>query len=636
VAEAQKKIVSFPSPLTAEKVPLAQSLGRTLAAAAVAKVSSPAFNGAAMDGVAVKAEITYGARASKPLTLEIGREAFWVNTGAPLPPETNAVIMVENLVINQDIDPPTGAPNVTIEEAVFPWRNVRKIGEDLVETEIVLPQGTAIGAYEIGALAAAGILEPMVFRKPQVVFIPTGSEMASLDSLTPEDLKAGHKLPEFNSLIVQALVEEVGGRLTVWPIVPDDPGKLKETLLKAVDGPFDLIVFNAGSSAGSKDYTAGLLQENGELLVHGIKAMPGKPVAIGKVNQKPVLGLPGYPVSAVIAFELLGLPLLKNWQSAVPLERPNAQVRLFQDLPSKPGLSEFIRVKLGRVNGELVAAPLPRGAGTVASLAKADGIIEIPAISEGLSASQPATVSLLRPLKTINGAILAIGSHDNALALIDGLLRRRDPKLSLTSAHVGSLGGLLALGKGLTHIAGCHLLGEDGTYNQEAIRRFLPGRGVTLIRLVERSQGLMVLRGNPLKIVSLADLTRPEVTMVNRQKGSGTRALLDYELRKSGLDPQSVRGYEDEEFTHLNVAAAVAGGRAQVGLGVLAAAMALGLEFIPLGWEEYDLAILKRDLNDPKIQVLLEIIRGPEFQKEAGALGGYGFKRTGAEVFSLD
>jgi putative molybdopterin biosynthesis protein len=282
-----------------------------------------------------------------------------------------------------------------------------------------------------------------------------------------------------------------------------------------------------------------------------------------------------------------------------------------------------------------VAAPLPRGAGTISSLARADAFVRIPAQAEGLSAEKPAIAELLKDRAAINGAILAIGSHDNALAIVDGLLREKNPAFSLASANVGSLGGLLALSKGLAHLAGCHLLGSDGVYNREAFRSRLPGIPVVAIRLVERTQGLMVKKGNPKKIAGLIDLIRPDVVMSNRQKGSGTRTLLDFELKKLAIDPLGIKGYDDEESTHLNVAVAVLSGRADVGLGVLAAANALGLDFIPVSQEEYDLAIPKIRLRDERILALLEIIRGPRFKELAGRLGVYGFERTGEEIFSI-
>ncbi|MDR1083670.1 MAG: molybdopterin biosynthesis protein [Deltaproteobacteria bacterium] len=623
VAEAQARLSAFPSPLAPERLPLAESVGRVLAEPAVAVLSSPAYHGAAMDGVAVRADLTFGASQRRPKTLAVGAEAFWVNTGSPMPQGTDAVIMVENIVPG-----PAGEPEtVTIEAAAYPWQHVRKIGEDIVATESLLSRGTLIGAYELGAMAAAGILEPIVWSKPKVVFLPTGSEIAPLGTLARADLLSGRKLPEFNSLMIKALAEKAGAVCDIWPITPDEPETMARVMLKAAAGPYDLILINAGSSAGSKDFAPGLIGELGELLVHGLQVMPGKPTAIGRIGSKPVIGLPGYPVSAVVAFELAAQVLLRRWQNLGPPERTKVTVRLFQPLASRPGLEERVRVKLGRVGQNLVAVPLPRGAGTVTSLARADGIISIPAQAEGLSGE--AAAELIKPLEAIDGALLIIGSHDPSLDIADSLVRQIKPDCSLTSAHVGSLAGLKALAQGLSHLAGSHLLGPDGVYNKEAIGGNLKGVPVYQVRLVEREQGLIIEKGNPQNISSLEDLARPDVTFINRQKGSGTRVLLDYELKKLGLDPDRIRGYEQEEYTHLGLAAAVKGARAAAGLGVKAAAVALGLDFIPVGVEEYDLIIRADCYGSPKVQALLSAVRSARFRTRVLELGGYGISRTG-------
>ncbi|MDR0882812.1 MAG: molybdopterin biosynthesis protein [Candidatus Adiutrix sp.] len=614
------------SPLTPERIPLNQARGRTLAENAVARVSSPAFHGAAMDGVAVIAETTFGASERRPKTLRVGSEAHWVNTGRPLPAGANAVIMVEDLTPGQTAD---GKETVAIEKAAFPWQHVRKLGEDLVATESVLPPGTVIGAYELGALGAAGLLEPLVFRHPLVDVIPSGSELMPLAEAGPDRLAAGDKLPEFNSLVLSALVEDLGGLAAAKAIVPDEPELIRAAILNSVRGPADLVVINAGSSAGSHDYTAGIISQLGELLFHGICLMPGKPTALGRVEGKPVLGIPGYPVSAVIAFEELGQALLAHWQNRTRPQRPQATARPFAALPSRPGLEEFIRVKLGRVEDNLIAVPLPRGAGTVTSLSRADGIIRVPAPTEGLPADQPTPVSLIRTPNEIEGALLAIGSHDNALDLADSFLRHRFPGYRLTSAHLGSLGGLMALKAGRCHLAGSHLLGPDGVYNSAAVAEHLPERPVKMVRLADREQGLILPPGNPSGLHTLADLARPGVTFINRQRGSGTRVLLDWQLKQLGLSPDDLQGYENEEYTHMNVAAAVAGGRASAGLGVRAAATALGLSFIPVGVEEYDLVIPLSYWADPRIKALLEVITSSEFKAAVAALGGYDLTANG-------
>jgi len=615
------------SPLAREKVPLETAWGRTLAENALAALSSPAFHGAAMDGVALKAQDSFGAGERRPKTLTIGREAHWINTGQPLPKGCDAVIMVENIIAGRAAD---GSETVTIEKAVFPWQHVRKMGEDLVATESVLPPGTIIGAYELGALAAAGLVAPLVFARPRVAIIPSGSELAPLTEL--ETLADGTRQPEFNSLILSALVRDAGGEPEVRPIVPDEPDLIRAAVLKAVKSPAHLVVVNAGSSAGSRDFTAEIIEELGELLVHGVSIMPGKPTAIGAVEGKPVLGIPGYPVSAVISFEEFGQSLLAHWQNRARQDRPQAVALPFQDLPSRPGMEEVLRVKLGRVDDKLIAVPLPRGAGTVSSLSRADGLIRVAGPVEGLPAGVPVRVGLIRSPREIDNALLAIGSHDNTLDVLDSLLRKRRPGCRLTSAHVGSLGGLTALKAGLCHLAGTHLLGRDGVYNRDAINEILPGIPIKLVRLVEREQGLLVAPGNPLKLETLADLTREGVTFMNRQRGSGTRVLLDWELERLGLDKNSITGYEDEEYTHMNVAVAVAGGRVSAGLGVKSAALALGLDFLPVGVEEYDLAINAKYWADPSLEALLEVIRSDDFREAATALGGYGLERTGEVI----
>ncbi|MDR2825791.1 MAG: molybdopterin biosynthesis protein [Deltaproteobacteria bacterium] len=617
------------SPLKVETVPLTEAQGRTLAEAARVNISSPAFHGAAMDGIAVKAETTFGASERRPKTLQIGIDAYWINTGHPLPAGCDAVIMVENVVNGID------SGSVSIEKAAFPWQHVRKLGEDMIATEILLTPGTVIGPYELGALAAAGVLHPKVYSRPKVAIIPSGSELLPLEEATGELLASGSKLPEFNSLILSALVRDVGGIPLVLPIVQDIPEHISAALETASKSDADLIVINAGSSAGSKDFTAAVIAELGELWVHGVAMMPGKPTALGSINGKPVLGIPGYPISAILSFEEFAQPLLTLWQSRGMPKRPTALARPFQALPSRPGMEEFIRVKLGLVNDTLVAVPLPRGAGTVSSLSRADGIIRIASADEGISAGASVPVTLIRSLEQITDSLLIIGSHDNTLDLLDSFLHKKYPGFSLTSAHVGSLGGIIALKNGNCHLAGSHLLGSDGVYNREPISKHLQGIPVQLIRLADREQGLITLAQNPHQITSLADLTRAGITFINRQRGSGTRLLLDSRLADLGINPDDIQGYADEEYTHMSVAAAVLSGRAAVGLGVKAAAVALNLDFIPVGVEEYDLIIPDRYLQDQKILTLLEVIRSAEFKQAVFALGGYNVERTGEIVWKF-
>jgi putative molybdopterin biosynthesis protein len=602
------------------EIPTVTARGRVTAAPVWARWSSPAAHQAAMDGFAVAAADTYGARPESPRLLAVGQQAHPINTGHLMPPGTDAVIMVEN-VPDPEADP------LTIEAPVFPWHNVRRVGEDLVAGEMVLPEGVEITPWAQGAMLAAGVINVMVRRRPRVVIIPTGSELIPANVLGAEP--PPEILVEFNSVILAGLVEEAGGLPEVWPITPDDPTNLAEVVKRAVAAA-DVVLVNAGSSAGSEDYTYQAVSALGEVLVHGVAMMPGKPTLLGVVAGKPVIGNPGYPVSAVLSFEEFAAPLIAGMAGQRLTSRPTLTVQPSQNLPSKSGLTEYIRVTLGRVGDRVMATPLPRGAGTVTSLVRADGMLKIPALSEGLEEDRPVNAELLVPLEDIEGTLVVLGSHDNTLDLLATLLRRRNPRLRLSSGHVGSLGGLMALRQGRAHLGGSHLYDpETNSYNVPYIQKHLPGLSLKLINLAWRQQGFMVLPDNPLNILRVADLTRKEVRFINRQRGAGTRLLLDYLLKEEGIDPAAVQGYDREEYTHMAVAANVKSGTADVGLGILAAARALGLDFIPLTPERYDLVVPQTTYDDPRFQELLETVRSPEFHRAAEALGGYDLKDCG-------
>ena len=311
-----------------------------------------------------------------------------------------------------------------------------------------------------------------------------------------------------------------------------------------------------------------------------------------------------------------------------PRERTEAVIS--RKVHSSLGEDEFLRVRLGRVGERTVASPIQRGAGVVMSLVRADGIVTVPRFSEGVDAGELVEVELLRPLESLDTTVVAIGSHDVTLDLIASELRRVDPRLTLASTNVGSLGGLLALQRGEAHLAGTHLLDEKtGEYNDSFVRRYVPNEDIVLVTLVHRVQGLIVSPGNPMSIESLNDLTRGDIRFVNRQRGSGTRVLFDYLLRQGGITPDDVSGYEREEYTHLAVAAAVAGGVADVGAGVLSAARALEMDFVPLSTERYDLAIPKQHYESNLLEPFLTLIRSDDFKRQVDALGGYDTTSTG-------
>jgi molybdopterin molybdotransferase/putative molybdopterin biosynthesis protein len=610
------------SPLPAEHIEVTEALGRVTADPIFARHSVPHYHASAMDGIAVRAEDTVGASETSPIVLIEPHQAIWVDTGDPLPPNTNAVIMAEQV---QDLS----EGRLEILAAVAPWQHVRSMGEDLVATELVLPENHMLTSVDLGALTAAGHTAVAVRRRPSVAILPTGSELvaASESPLSPG------AIVDFNSVVLAGQVREWGACPERFPITPDDRSLILERVTAALDS-YDVVVVNAGSSAGSEDYTASIVRELGELLVHGVAIRPGHPLVLGIAQGKALIGLPGYPVSAILTSELFLKPLVYRLQGLSAPARPEATAVITRKLLSPMGEEEYVRVKLGQVGDRLIAAPLSRGAGVIMSMVRADGLVRIPRFSEGVLAGAEVDVELLRGMDDIRKTVVAIGSHDLALDLLSNALARRSPGASLASANVGSLGGLLALARGEAHLAGSHLLDEEtGEYNVSYIRRHLASVPIVLLQLAGRVQGLIVPRGNPLALSSLSDLSRPGVQFVNRQRGSGTRVALDFHLRRMQLSPESVSGYGREQYTHLAVAADVASGAADVGLGILAAARALELDFVPLFNEEYQLVMPRVFFDSPFLAPLLEILRSPEFRDEVNRLGGYDVSRMGEVVW---
>lgn len=607
-----------------ELVSLDNCLGRVTAEPIWAKISAPHYHSAAMDGVAVVATSTYGASKTSPNILDLDTEAVWVDTGDPVPIGFNAVIMLEDI---QRID----HERIQIMAGASEWQHVRLLGEDIVATELVLPENHRISAHDIGAMAASGITSIPVRKKPIVTIIPTGTELVSPGSrLKPGDII------EFNSLMIAAQVEEWGGSPVRHPIVSDIFDDIKAATLEALKDS-DLVILNAGSSAGSEDYTADVVSDVGELLVHGIAVRPGHPVVLGKAKGKPIIGAPGYPVSCILTMDIIAKPLISSLLGIMPKSRTILTASMSRKVLSPMGEDEFLRVKVGKVGSRFIATPLTRGAGVIMSLVRADGLVTIPRFSEGINAGSNVDVSLLRSIDEIENTIVAIGSHDMTLDLLGSILHKKHPRLSLSSSNVGSLGGLQALSKSEAHIAGSHLLDEDtGEYNIPYVNRLLSSSSVTIMNLVYREQGMIVAKGNPRGISALQDLTRNDISFVNRQRGSGTRMLLDFELKKANIEIESINGYNREEFTHTGVAASVASGISDVGLGILAAARALDLDFIPLLKERYDLIIPTEYYDSDLLKPLTDIIQDNLFKEQIRSLGGYDTSQTGKIIARID
>lgn len=621
-------------PLGVETIPVENGLNRVTAEPVWAKISSPHYHAAAMDGYAVRAEVTRGATETAPKRLLFGTQAIPVDTGDPLPDDKNAVIMIEHANLVQD----DNGRSIEILAAVAPWQHVRPMGEDMVATELVLPANHRLRPADLGAIAGSGHGEVTVYRRPRVAIQPTGTELVKPGAtLKPGDIV------EYNSIMLGAQAEEAGCDVTRLPIVADKQEAIREAVARALE-THDLVAINAGSSAGSEDYTAAIVGELGELQVHGIAIRPGHPVILGTANRngkgRALVGIPGYPVSAAVTFDRIIVPLLYRWQGMEAPARPTVDATLSRKTQSPIGEDEFMRVTVGQVGKKVVATPLGRGAGVIMSLVKADGLVTIPRFSEGHDANDSVTVELLRPLESLRQTIVAIGSHDLTLDLLADQLRRHHPQLSLSSAHVGSMSGLLAVQRREAHFAGSHLLDEaSGQYNIDYIKRLLTPHGIEVVLLgfVQRDQGLIVPRGNPKKIEGLDDLLRPDVTFANRQRGAGTRVLLDYELKRRNLDPRKVRGYAHQEYTHLAVAAAVKSGVADCGLGILGAARALELDFVPLLKERYDLVIPVEHFEGDLLAPLLDILRTPAhgFAQRVESLGGYDTSQLGSVLARL-
>jgi len=599
-----------------EQIDTLDSLGRVTYEAVYAQNSSPHYNAAAMDGILVRSKETIGASEVSPKILVENKDFVYVNTGNPVNDDYDAVIMIEDVI-------EIGEGKVKILKAAYPWQHIRPIGEDIVATEMIIPSRHKIRPIDLGALLSGGIEKIKVYKKPTVGIIPTGSEIIEDYS----KLTTG-KIFDSNSRVFEGLVKEYGGIPNRYSPVEDSYELLKSAIIEAVNEN-DVVLINAGSSAGTKDYTVKLIRELGEVVVHGIAIKPGKPTILGIINEKPVIGIPGYPVSAYLVFESFVKPLIYKYSGIIDENEEMVKATISKRVVSSLKNKELARVTLGNVNNKLVATPLAGGAGVTMSLVKADGIVVIPQNSEGVEAGEEVEVKLLKPLSSIKETLVSIGSHDMIMDIISDMM-------SLSSGHVGSMGGILAMKRNECHLSPIHLLNpQTGEYNISYVKKYFPGNKMALIKGVRRLQGLIVKQGNPFNINSFNDLARDEVTYVNRQKGAGTRLLLDFNLSKLNINPSSIKGYEREMTTHMAVATAVKTGSATTGLGIYSAAKALGLDFVNVGYEDYDFLLPYDSLNDDKVIKFIEVLTSSEFKERVMSLGGYEFIDTG-KIITID
>jgi putative molybdopterin biosynthesis protein len=589
------------SPSTVQ-VPLEEAAGRITTGPIFARYSVPEIHLSAMDGIAVRSSETKGASEQHPVTVRAAR----VNTGNVVPPEYDAVIMIE------DVWEAEGT--YTIRKAAAPWQHVRPAGEDLAESEMVMPSAHRIRSHELGALATYGITHPEVIAV-RVGLVPTGSELVPAGTRP-----APGQVVESNTVMAKAMLEEAGATCTRYPFVEDKPEKIR-TAIAAACKENDIVIVSAGSSAGTKDYTADVIADLGEVLIHGVAIKPGKPVIIGRIDQKPVIGLPGYPLSALTVIREIICPFLCNY--GLPVTKPDQiQAQITTAIAKEIGSDEFVLCTLGQVGSRWVISPQSKGAGVQMSGVRANAYIQIPKTSEGFDAGSAVDARLMVPVSDAANALLVTGSHDPVIDYLADLIRPQG--ITLLSTHAGSMGGILALKKDECHAAPTHLLADDGSYNTAYLKKFLPDTEIDLICVAGRQQGIVSREG-----LTLADL--PGRTFINRQRGSGTRMLLDYELKKAGINPAAIPGYEREVTTHIAVALAVKSGEADAGMCVYSAAKALGLPFVPVAQERYELAIRREHANDPRITALIKAIQSPAFRDILTRIGGYETAETGQQ-----
>lgn len=571
-----------------------------------------------MDGYAMSFSKTLDADLTNPIFLVIGSDAIPLNTGDPLPKSTDAVIMVEEVEKSD-----TG---ITIRKPAYLWQNVRMIGEDIIEGDMLFPVNHRIRTLDTGMFLSAGITHVHVRRKPSILIIPTGKELIDIYNNPTQEAEAPG-LVDFNSYLLVNMAEEIGFHADKSKILITKE-ELSSTVHQA-SKEFDVIIINAGSSAGSEDFTENVIRELGTLIFHGVSMMPGKPTLSGVVNGKLVLGIPGYPVSATTSFKVFVEPLFERLMATTINREFISCITPFK-IPSRIGIEEILRVNLIDKGDQRYAFPLPRGASIYSSLANADGLIRIPENIEGLDEDENITCELLRNKGELSKRTHIIGSHDLSLGILRNLLKKKFPDQDLISTHVGSMSGITAFRKGITDLCTTHVLDEqDKAYNITIVKKYVPDRNWILINLAKRTQGLLVQKGNPKSLSGITDLAKDSVIFVNRQVGSGTRILLDAMLKDKDVSRDSIKGYEREESSHTAVAILVREGIVDTGIAIHAVARVFSLGFIPLAEEDYDLLVTKEFLETERFRGLLELIRSDEFKGRLHEVGGYNTEDTG-------
>lgn len=610
----QENIINFFENKDTEWIDTEDAYSRVAAEAVFAKNSSPSYHSSSMDGVMVKSSMTKFARESEPLFIK-NEDFKFCNTGDMLVKPYDAVIMIEDVKLEEG--------GISILKPVNPWHNIRLQGEDVIEEDLIYTAYHKFESVDLSVLISCGIDRVKVLKKPIIGIIPTGNEIIS----HKEKLTKG-KIIESNSTMLVSMARKEKIDSIVYPIVADNKDDLSKAI-KLASKECDFICVLAGSSAGSKDYIREILEQLGEVFVHGISIKPGKPALLGKIDDKPFVGLPGYPVSTHIIFEQIVIPTILKKLRISPMAKPRIKATLTKQVISSLKNREYVRVKIGKIANKLSATALDRRAGSLYSLAESDGYLIIDRNKEGYRASDEVEIVLHKPISddSLEKRLISIGSHDIVLDIINDLLAINNKNTRLISSHVGSMSGLKALKEGNCHIAPSHLLDRSGTYNNEAIDLFFDKNQVSKISVVGRRQGIYVAKGNPLNIKKLDDLKSK--TMVNRQRGAGTRVLFDYLLEKNNIDSNEIIGYNNEVTTHLQAALAVKNGDCDFSIGVESAAIKMDIDFIYLKDEEYEFIIKNENLSLESIAEITNILGSDQFKNKMESIGGYNTKRSG-------
>lgn len=601
-----------------EIVPVKAACKRILSKPVFARRSVPGYNSSAVDGISVRTADTIGAKQNSPKVLNEDQFSF-VNTGNPLNPQHDAVIMIENVhVVNKS--------QVEIRETVHPLANVRTVGEDVCIGEMIFPRYRQLEPFDLSLLLAAGITQVEVIKQLSCAIIPTGSEIVD-----PEKNLQQGEIPETNSTMIKTFLEQMNVKSVVYEVVPDNLVSIEEAVKEATE-EHDIVLLNGGSSAGDADYTYQVIEKLGRIIVHGINIKPGKPTVLGIVHSKPVVGLPGYPGSCYIVLSTLLAPLIERKYRYVSRKFHAMKAVSTRRLFSSISEEEYVHVGVGKVCDKYVFFSFKRGASILSSISKADGTVVIPKGVEVVEEGETVHINCCKSREELDNNVIVSGSHDISLNVLADSVKKADYTVNLLVSNVGSMGGIRAISKKYAHITGMHLFDpSNDEYNVPFIKKYKID--AILVHLCKRQQGLLVQKGNPKSIRSVSDLIRNDIRFVNRQKSSGTRILLDYLLRKEDIDPSTIRGYENEEYTHTLVALKIKEDLADVGLGISSVAKVFDLDFIPIKWESYDLLVLPWFYSDPRFELIMKILKSKEFRQEVENLTGYDFSEAGQIVY---